>query len=177
MSKTAKVIIIVACVLVILSFLFIGILGGYGIYRYIREELLYGDSKTFNYSYNYNVMSIDLTENFEQSKEEGFVTVMTSDDVKVYVTCERDELRFPDYYNSLEGYAKLVISNNHLGDTEIYTKDDLTYFNYISGDCYYYAFVYEYEDDFWMIQFEVSEENRAKYHYLILDWAKSVSFE
>jgi len=172
MSKTAKVIIIVACVLFFLSFLFIGALGGYGIYRYIREEFP-DDSKTFEY----NEMSIKLNEDFEQTKEDDFVTVMTSDDVKVYVTCESiDELRVPDYY-STEGYAELVISNNRMGNTEIHTKDDLTYFNYISGGCYYYAFVYKYEEDFWMIQFEVSEENREQYHRQIFKWADSVSFE
>lgn len=82
--------------------------------------------------------------------------------------------------NSLEDYARLVVSNNKL-DSEVINKDGVVYFEYVKEmngkNIYYLATVNKSEDAFWLIQFICSEKNKDKYKSKFLEWAKTVSFD
>jgi hypothetical protein len=82
--------------------------------------------------------------------------------------------------NSLEDYARLVVSNNKL-DSEVINKDGVTYFEYVKEmngkNIYYLATVNKSEDAFWLIQFICSEKNKDKYKPKFLEWSKTVSFD
>ena len=136
------------------------------------------DPKTFTTA----GMEITLTDDFRESKLEGFTMCYGSKDMAVYTIKEVFSLveGFGDY--TVEEYGQLLLQANELdGKVQIQSKDDLLFFEYSAtsddGTEYHYlSFFFKASDAFWSIQFAVLEEDAVQLRNTILDYAKSVTF-
>lgn len=133
---------------------------------------LFKKEKTFSKS----GMSITLTEDFVEKDRITFTSTYESDDIIVTTTKEEKSL-LGDMSVDLDGYTKLVIKANNLTNLPQH-KDGLTYFEYekeASGkEFHYYAFTFEGEDAYWLIQFACEQKNHEKLEETIFKYAKSV---
>lgn len=137
-------------------------------------------------SFSAEGINIMLTEEFVRVTDEeqvgGFTVVYDSRDVAVFAL----EEAFADYPGidnyTLRAYGDLVIKNNSL-TSELKNDGDLLFFEYDSTDpdtgktARYYAYVYEADDAFWLVQFATLVEDADEYAPKIREWAASVSFD
>lgn len=125
-------------------------------------------------------MSIELTDAFEQTDEEGFFAVFESNQVIAIVTVE--EIASAPVLADLtrEEYAEAFIEVNQF-DTVLQTEDDLTFFKYKvkmeSGENYHYtAYVYKTDDAFYVLRFATRVSTAEELAPAIKEWASSVRF-
>lgn len=130
-------------------------------------------------------VTITLTNEFQKTKQEGFVAAYRSREVFIAVQKEPfDSASVLETY-SVEQYLQEMIEHNadKLGPVSVTDADGLIGFVSKGKDsktgkpCHYYYYCYKSEDAFWLIQFAVHEEDVEKYGQSIIDWAKSVRFE
>ena len=133
---------------------------------------LFKKEKTFSKS----GMSITLTEDFVEKDRISFTSTYESDDI-IVTTTKEDMSHFILTGLDLDGYTKEVIKVNKLTVLPQH-KDGLTYFEYekeASGkEFHYYAFTFEGEDAYWLIQFACEQKNHEKLEETIFKYAKSV---
>ena len=133
---------------------------------------LFKKEKTFSKS----GMSITLTEDFVEKDRITFTSTYESDDI-IVTTLKEEKSLLGDMSVDLDGYTKLVIKANNLTNLPQH-KDGLTYFEYekeASGkEFHYYAFTFEGEDAYWLIQFACEQKNHEKLEETIFKYAKSV---
>ena len=133
---------------------------------------LFKKEKTFSKS----GMSITLTEDFVEKDRISFTSTYESDDI-IVTTLKEEKSLLGDMSVDLDGYTKLVIKANNLTNLPQH-KDGLTYFEYekeASGkEFHYYAFTFEAEDAYWLIQFACEQKNHEKLEETIFKYAKSV---
>lgn len=133
---------------------------------------LFKKEKTFSKS----GMSITLTEDFVEKDRISFTSTYESDDI-IVTTLKEEKSLLGDMSVDLDGYTKLVIKANNLTNLPQH-KDGLTYFEYekeASGkEFHYYAFTFEGEDAYWLIQFACEQKNHEKLEETIFKYAKSV---
>lgn len=133
---------------------------------------LFTKEKTFSKS----GMSITLTEKFVEKDRVTFTSTYESEDI--LVTTLKEEINpIVGGFIDLDAYAKEVIKVNLL-NVEPQHKDGLTYFEYekeANGkDFHYFAFTFEGEDAYWLIQFACDQKNHEKLEETIFKYAKSV---
>ena len=126
-------------------------------------------------------MEITLTDDFRESKLEGFTMCYGSKDMAVYTIKEVFSLveGFGDY--TVEEYCQQLLQANELdGKVQIQNHDGLLFFECSApgdkGTEYHMSFFFKASDAFWSIQFAVLEEDAAQLRDTILDYAKSVTF-
>ena len=133
---------------------------------------LFTKEKTFSKS----GMSITLTEDFVEKSRVSYTSTYDSEDIAVFTLKEEKEL-LGSLSLDLDGYTKKVIEvNGYSVDPK--NKDGLTYFEYKNSsngkDFHYYAFTYEADDAFWLVQFACEEDQHEKLEEKIFKYAKSV---
>ena len=127
-------------------------------------------------------MRITLTNEFQETSAENYLTAYGSKDVAVFVIKEDFSLAEELKNYSLLDYADLVIETNQLPSSEAEVKDGQITFTHKSYNSktnqtyHYHCYVYKSSNAFWLIQFAVSEENIDKYQTQIAEWASSVGF-
>lgn len=133
---------------------------------------LFTKEKTFSKS----GMSITLTEKFVEKDRVAFTSTYESEDILV-TTLKEEKSLLGDLSVDLDGYTKLVIKANNLTELPKH-KDGLTYFEYekeANGkDFHYFAFTFEGEDAYWLIQFACEQKNHEKMEDTIFKYAKTV---
>lgn len=124
-------------------------------------------------------MSITLTNQFTEKEHLSYTSIYDSKNMAVYTL--KEEFSLFEAFDSdltLDEYADLVVEANKLTCEKQY-KDDLTYFLYekeANGkQMSFYAFVYEGDDAFWLIQFACESDNAEKLEDRIFTYAKSVN--
>ena len=123
-------------------------------------------------------LTITLTEDFQEASYPSYDGSFESRDMAVYILREEFELfDGGDVEVDLAYYTDLLIEGNGL-DVQTQSKDGLTYFVFdkdANGDAYtYYAFTYEGDDAFWLVQICCRTENAEKLESTVLQYAKSV---
>ena len=124
-------------------------------------------------------MTITLTEAFSTESSLKYDAIFHSG--KVDVTASKSE--YKDSILSLltpADYARYIIQQNGIKDSEPKTDEGLCYFVYNTGsDGEYrcYAFTYKTDDAHWLIQFVTKESQAKKYEADIMKWAASVEFK
>ncbi|MBQ7347579.1 MAG: hypothetical protein IJW55_06435 [Clostridia bacterium] len=129
-------------------------------------------------------MSITLTNRFTEKEQAGYTVAYDSSKVAVlalkesFTTLEAAGL---NSQSTVADYADVVIANNQMSDTDVQTKDGLTYFTYesdASGQTYsYIAAVYKADDAFWLIQFACLKSDYAEQEADMFTYAKSVTLQ
>ena len=127
-------------------------------------------------------IQITLTDEFKKKKFETQTYSFVSKDVAVFCLKENiSEL----YVTSLENYLDLLLDANDISKQNVLRSDGLLGFYYGSPvknngktEIYhYYAYVYETDDAYWLIQFAVRNDLAEEYLPKITEWAKSVKFK
>lgn len=139
--------------------------------------------------FTYAGMSITLTNKFTEENgseyaDTDYDMVYNSGSVAV-ATFRETFASLPDEYNKntpLTEYARLLLAANDMpANTEIKSEDGLVWFedeySVDDGTIHNFTMVYKSADAFWMFQFMVYTEDLNKYRPLIMEWAKSVTFE
>jgi hypothetical protein len=170
-QKNKKIGILIMAVAAIVGF----ILGCAFIPRLIAPT---GDNKT----YKNTEFQITLTDDFEKQKIEGQTFSYVSDDVAIF--CLKEDF---DLINatSLENYLSIILEANNISSQNIIRDDGLLGFYYAAPvknngktELYhYYAYVYESDDAYWLMQFALRADLVSEYLPKITEWAKSVEFK
>ena len=122
--------------------------------------------------------TITLTEDFQETAYDTYDASYQSDSMAVYVLRQEFELfEGGDVEVDLEFFTEYMISVHNL-DVEPQTKDRLFYFVFekeVNSNTFtYYAFAYEANDAFWLVQFCCETKNVEKLEKSIFQYAKSV---
>ena len=125
--------------------------------------------------FSLNGISVTLTEAFEVQPSYTHEAVFKSMNASVYA----------DKYSNAESlgittakqYAEYIMKNNGLSDCSVTDEGDEAHFVYTSGEYKYYAYTYKVGEDYWLVQFAVSENVTALYSGKIDKWADSVRFK
>ena len=152
--------------------LLVGFGGGYGI-----TSLIFGIIDSQPKDFTAGQMTITLDEGFTQQNLFGYSAVYASENIIVFVNKDTNVLPGA----TEEKYAQSLIRNNGL-DCKLERDGELYRFIYDAtennGNEYkYYAYVYENNGAFWLVQFSTLAKNAKKYADDIEDFAKSVKFE
>ncbi len=125
-------------------------------------------------------MNITLTKGFTQQNIPGYAAVFDSKNVDVFANKASTSPGVTFDFTE-EEYAQHIITSNGFKDSKVMTDGDLTYFifNGVASndkDYRYYAYAYKVDDEYWLIQFVVKENEAKRYEDDIAKWAASVSF-
>ena len=126
-------------------------------------------------------MTIQLTDKFEETNEDGFFAVFESKEAVVIVTVEEFASAPVLAEFTCEEYGAAFIQVNEI-DTVLQTEDCLTFFKYKvkmeSGNNYHYTgYIYKTDDAFYVLRFATYVSKAETYAPLIKEWASSVKFE
>ncbi len=126
-------------------------------------------------------LTITLTEKFYERDYVSFTAVYESNDIAVFTLKEKRSL-FASYDKNmtLSKYADLVVSANNLEND--FEEDDglycTTYEREANGkEMMYYAFVFEGDDAFWLVNIACESKNAEKLEDTIMSYAKSIVVE
>lgn len=160
--------------LLLICTMVIGVAIGFGLMALIISGLS-SKAKTFNYEN----MSITLTNAFVERVTEGSDATYDSGEVVVFV----QKHPAPDgkigsaIIKNTTDYANWIKLNNSYTNVKVESNDKFSSFTYDKEDFRYYFYTYKSEDNFWLIYFVVDNENIEKYESKITEWASSVEFK
>lgn len=128
-------------------------------------------------------MQITLTDEFRESKQEGFTMCYGSKDMAVFVIKEVFALAEGFEKYTVEEYGDLLLQANGMtGIVQIQRDGDLLFFEFSdtnpdSGEKFHYiCYFFKASDAFWSIQFATHTEDLATQRPAIIDYAKSIQF-
>ena len=121
---------------------------------------------------------ITLTDEFEETKEEGYFSIYRSKTAKV-ATMREPKTIFGDI--TLEEYCDLVAQANGRSGAKVHKEDGFLWFDYTnttSEQALYCVMVCcEGEDAFWIVNFATPVTNQGKYKETFFDWARTIQVD
>ena len=134
----------------------------------------FAKDKTFSTS----DISITLTEAFDMQPSFTHDAVFKSMNVSVYA--DKDEKADGLGITTAKQYADYIIAKNDLRECSVTDEGEVAYFVYTSstagGEYRYYAYAYKDGEEYWLVQFALSENMAWLYSGKIDNWADSVIF-
>lgn len=126
-------------------------------------------------------MSITLTDEFEEEREDGFTSAYYSDYASV-LTIKEEFATVPGSENfTIEDYAMLIAESNSLNYADFAFKNGIATYEFSADsdgtEFYYFVYLYKASDSFWLIQFTTFEDEVAKYRSTVEKWADSIVFD
>ncbi len=174
--KRGLAVLIVTLVAVFVARIVVGILTA-------PESPIEADPKTFTYSN----MSITLSEAFEEEngadyEDTDYDVIFNAGSLMVSVIRERFSTTPGLSDLTLKEYARALIEVNELDQNlSIQQENGLTFIEYedsVDSDTYHYFIaIYRTDNAYWSIQFVSFAEDIDEQRPVILDWAKSVTFD
>lgn len=166
-KKRGKIILAVALVIGVIAGILIPIVSD-AIKSNIPMEIRQGD------------LTITINKNFSEEEDSEGDTVYVTRKIALGIV-EDEKADMGVHANAtLKEYARLSQIVNSV-DAEIYEKDGLVYFTYISEskkDNYkHFIFAYESDEAFYVVDFWTRENDADKYEEQIFEWAKSVKID
>ena len=129
-------------------------------------------------------MEITLTNQFRETKPEGFTMCFDSKEMAVFTMKEVFALSEGLDQHSVTEYGALLLEVNGLsGKAEIQSRDGLNFFEFTNTNAstgveyHYVCYFFKASDAFWSVQFAVEKENLAELRPIIETYAQSITFQ
>ncbi len=126
-------------------------------------------------------MSITLTDEFEEEREDGYTAAYYSDYASV-LTLKEEFATAPGSENfTIEDYAMLIAESNSLNYEDFAFKNGIATLEFSEQideiEFHYFVYLYKASDAFWLIQFTTFEDEVAEHRSTIEKWADSIVFD
>lgn len=160
--------------LLLICTMVIGIAIGFGL-----VALIINGASSAKKTFNYENMSITLTNAFVERITEGADATYDSGEVAVFAQKHPapDEGIGSAIIANTADFANWIILKNNYKNTRVESNKNFSSFVVDKEDYRYYFYTYKSEDNFWLIYFAVDNENIEKYESKITEWASSVEFK
>lgn len=133
-------------------------------------------------NFSVNGMSITLTENFYDFKDNNYTVVFDSQKMTIFVSEVTYENKEEFDKLTAKSFLESQISSHNFENVEVQNEDDLWYFivatqSSNSSINVNYAFGFKTDKSCWLVNFVLSESNFENLKDDIFAWAKSIKFE
>ena len=151
--------------------------------RPIYDDVPEWDETAQSEDFKVDDFQITLNKNFAVSSGDGYVAVLESSRVTVFLVRETFE-RFPQFKDiTREEYMQKLIDANKDKIKSHEVIDDGTLYGFLStrlgamGEEYtVYSYIYKTDTAFWFVQFKVLSTYVEEFEPHVLQWAKSIQF-
>lgn len=134
-------------------------------------------------NFTVGTMTITLTDNFKESKMNGFDAYIVSDDVTFSVKTENaSDLEYQGYeISGLKDYSKEICKLNNISSDKLMQRNSYYYFSNtatVSGAKYTYLHcMFQQGNNYWICEFVCKHRNYNNLEASMLQWADSITFQ